>query len=335
MNSSEDHTKQNELQDQHQATYPYPPPYPFPYLYEEEDEINLLDYIKVIWKYKWLIICIVVLTGVGSVFYSLRLPNIYRSEATIIPREQEKGGAASALSALGGFGGMAGSILGLGGSGSLDKFETVLKSRIFSKNIYIKHKFEMLPVLYPQTWDSEHKKWLPEVQRTPTEQDVVNRLSGMLSINMPRKQRTMTIAVEHTNPQFAKKMVDYYLTELSETLRQETLQDAAQNQTFLKKQLGQTSDVLLKEKIYALMAKEIEKETFARAQMPYSFQILDPPIVPDLNKKVKPKRRQICMLSVVVAGFMSIFLVFFIEYVKNAKSNEKSISSQEQQTESE
>ena len=107
--------------------------------------------------------------------------------------------------------------------------------------------------------------------------------------------------------------------ELSEFLRQETLKDSQENQRFLSAQLDRTSDLILKEKIYALLTKEIEKETFARAQKPYSFQILDPPIISDLDKKVKPKRSLICILSVIVARFFGIFLAFFIEYLRNVR----------------
>ena len=117
-------------------------------------------------------------------------------------------------------------------------------------------------------------------------------------------------------------MVEYFLIELSESLREETLKDAEENQRFLKRQLEKTPDVLLKEKIYVLLAKEIEKETFASAQKYYSFTVLDPPIVPDLNKKVKPKRRNICILSVIVAFFTVVFMAFFLEYIHNLKTSE-------------
>ena len=109
----------------------------------------------------------------------------------------------------------------------------------------------------------------------------------------------------------AKKMVEFYIIEVSEFLREETLNDAEENKRFLRQQLDQTSDVLLKEKIYILLANEIEKETFARAQKYYSFTVLDPPIVPDLNKKVKPKRRIICILSVTVVFFTAVLWRFF------------------------
>ena len=139
---------------------------------------------------------------------------------------------------------------------------------------------------------------------------------------MDTKKGDLSVKFDVKDPPLSKKMVEYYLTELSDTLRAETLKDAAENQKFLSGLIEKTSDVLLKEKIYALLAKEIEKETFARAQNPYSFQVLDPPIVPDLDKKVKPKRSMICMLSVIVAFFMAIFLAFFIEYVNNVRENE-------------
>jgi hypothetical protein len=45
-----------------------------------------------------LIFSIVFVTGVAEVIISLMLPNTYRSEATIIPRTQEKNSVSSAIS---------------------------------------------------------------------------------------------------------------------------------------------------------------------------------------------------------------------------------------------
>ena len=50
--------------------------------------------------------------------------------------------------------------------------------------------------------------------------------------------------------------------------------------------------------------------------------VLDPPIAADLDKKVKPKRALICILSVTVAGFLAIFLAFFLEYIHNVREGE-------------
>jgi len=282
-----------------------------------DDEINLLDYLIVLLKHKWRIASIVIIAGLIAVIHSLQLPNIYRSEATIIPRQKEKS-ESSTLVALRGLGGIAGELVGLGGGGSADKFVIVLKSRHLSRRIV--EKYNLIPQLFEDTWNSENKIWVKNT--TSTFQDAYRSLMGMLTISRDRKSDVLTIKFDHQNPHFAKEMVDHYLTELSESLRKETLKDAEENQRFLRRQLERIPDVLLKEKIYALLAKEIEKETFARAQKYYSFQVLDPPIVPDRNKRIKPNRRRICMLSVVVAFFVAVFLAFFLEYIHNLKATE-------------
>jgi uncharacterized protein involved in exopolysaccharide biosynthesis len=284
----------------------------------QEDEINLLDYLIVLLKHKWLICGIVFAAGLGAVIVSLMLPNIYRSEATIVPRQEEKSGASSALSALGGLGGVAAEMAGLGGGGDVEKFEVVLESRELARRVVEKHK--LLPRLFPDDWDPEAEKW--RHNPAPTIQDAYRALTGMLTVSRERNSDVLTIQFDHEEPLFAKAMVDHYLTELSESLREETLEDAEENQRFLREQLARTLDVLLKEKISNLLAREIEKETFARAQNYYSFNVLDPPVVPDPDKKVKPKRRLICMLSVTVAGFFAIFLAFFLEYIHNVRASE-------------
>ena len=76
-----------------------------------EDEINLLDYWRVLVKRKLLIGIIVGAAFVASIIYSLTLPPIYASTASIFPPQQEgsMSGIASQLS--GGLGALAISIL--------------------------------------------------------------------------------------------------------------------------------------------------------------------------------------------------------------------------------
>lgn len=288
------------------------------YPYEPEDEINLLDYILVLLKHKWLIIIMVLGAGITSVYLTLQMPNIYRSEATIMPRKVEKSPDSAAISLLRGIGGMASELAGLGIGGSAEKFEIVLKSRILAKRIVEKRK--IMPRLFSKIWDPQNRTWIENPP--PTFQDAYRAIMGMMTISKDRKSDALTIKFDHEDPGFARDMVNYYLTELSEMLREETLTDASENQRFLRMQLMRISDVLMKEKIYAMLAREIEKETFARAQKYYSFQVLDPPIAPDLDKKVKPKRSMICMLSVIVAFFVAVFLAFFIEYINRLRTRE-------------
>jgi len=268
-----------------------------------------------------LILGMVLIAGIIAIIYSSQLPNTYRSEATIVPREEDKTTIPSFMSNLGGFGGIAGDMLGLGSGGSLSKFEVILKSRLFPRKVYEKHKDEIMPALYKDRWNKEEKKWT--VNPYPSLQDITYSIGSLVTIRSDKKKGVLSIQADHGDPAFAKEMVEYYLTELSSSLREVTLKDAIENQRFLKDQLKQSSDVLLNEKIYILLAKEIEKETFARAQNPFSFQVIDPPVVSDLDKKIGPNRRQMCFIYVFVALFFSVFLSFFVEYIKNVRSSDE------------
>ncbi len=314
---------------------------PYPLNMAEEDEINLLDLFIVLLKHKVMIFLVVFLAGVAAVVISLMMPNVYRSEATIAPTEQEKVGGG--LSALGGFGAMIASEAGIGGSGSLEQFDVVLKSRELTKAVVREHN--LLPVIFDESWDPKTGKWKVEepssLQKAvaavremlgtapdkkkdglefPTLQDAYKPMQEFLGKTPDKKQNVMRISFESKDPEMARTILDYYIVGMSEFLRRQTLEDASAQQEHLNQQLSRTSDPLLRNKLYDLIARQIEKETLARVQKYYGFNVIDPAFVPE--KKFKPKRAQICMISVVVAFFIAIFLAFFMEYVTNLKTRE-------------
>ena len=319
-------------------------PYPMGGMAEEE-EINLLDLFIVLLKHKWMIFWVVFLAGVAAVVISLLMPNVYLSEATIAPTEQEKVGGG--LSALGGFGAMIAAEVGIGATGSLDQFDVVLKSRELTGSIIRGHN--LLPVIFDESWDAKAGKWKVEdpslleraaaalknalqaisgttpdgkdnLSKFPTLQDAYEPIQEMLSLKPDKKKNVMSIGFESKDPEMARKILDYYIVGLSEFLRRQTLEDAAAQQVHLAQQLSKTTDPLLKNRLYELIAKQIEKETLAKIQRYYSFNVIDPSFVPE--KKFKPKRALICLLSVVVAFFIAVFLAFFLEYLKNLKTSE-------------
>jgi uncharacterized protein involved in exopolysaccharide biosynthesis len=315
---------------------PYPPAMP------EEDEINLLDLFIVLLKHKVMIFSVVFLAGVAALVISLQMPNVYRSEATIAPTTQEKSGGG--LAALGGFGAMIAAEVGIGATGSLDQFDVVLKSRDLTNTIIREHN--LLPIIFEKSWDAKTGNWKvgeppsylqkatealkgifgtsPDeknnVSKTPTLQDAYKPMQEMLVKTPDKKQNVMRLSVESEDPKMAQVILNYYIVGLSEFLRRQTLEDAAAQQVHLTQQLSKTTDPLLKNRLYELIAKQIEKETLAKIQRYYSFNVIDPAFIPE--KKFKPKRAQICMISVVVAFFIAIFLAFFLEYLKNLRTRE-------------
>jgi len=284
-------------------------------MHTEESEIDMIELISLLLKYKHMILILVICSAAAAVIISLLMTNIYRSEATIALRESEKN---ASIGALGGLGGMVASQLGIGGGGSLEKLEVVLKSRDLSAQVI--DKYELMPVLFSDDWDLQNKKWL--VRKPPTLQDGMKEIKELLGVSTDLKKSTIAVGFNHKNPEISKNIVGYFLTELSNALRAEVMRDASENMRFFREELEKNSDAMLREKLYALLAKEIEKETFAKAQKYFGFLVIDPPIVPDLDKKVKPKRALICILTVFTALLSSVFLVFFLEFCKKTKAED-------------
>lgn len=279
----------------------------------EEDEINLLDLLIVLLKHKVMIASVVVLAGIAAVVISLLMTNIYRSECTIAPTGQEKG--AGGLAALGGFGAMIASEAGIGAAGSIEQFDVVLKSRELT-NVIVR-QYNLLPFLFENSWDAENKRWK---KKPPKLEDIHKAIQNLLKVAPDKKQNILKVTFESKDPKMAQTILNYYIVGLSEFLRQQVLEDSAAQQKLLYQQLAQTTDPLLKNKLYDLIARQIEKEALARVQKYFSFNVIDPAYLPEV--KFKPKRAQICMLSVVVAFFIAIFMAFFLEYVRNLKTRE-------------
>lgn len=292
-----------------------------PSLYSEEDEINFLDFLLVILKHKKLIIYIVSFAAIASVIISLLLSNIYKSEATITLRAEDEN--SNPISGMGGLGGIVTGKLGLGGNEKLNKLKVILNSRDLTRRVVEKHN--LMPILFEGDWDSEKHKWL-DAEKPPTPQDAWELiLNDLLKVYIVKDTGAINIEFEHKNPEFSKNVVEFYITELSTVLREEVISDAIEKKKFFSLQLDMITDSLLREKIYNLLAKEIERETFAKAQYYYGFLLIDPPIVPDLDKKVGPKRAILCITSMLTAFLISIFIAYFNEFRRRMKTQDPKI----------
>src|SRR3990172_8718614 len=117
----------------------------------DEDEINLLDYWRVLVRRKLFIAIIVVAACIVSIIYSLTLPKLYASTATIFPPQQEGSLGAGIMSQLpGGLGGLAGGFLGM--SSPAELWVMILKSQTIKDAII--QRFDLMRVFEAKTMRS-------------------------------------------------------------------------------------------------------------------------------------------------------------------------------------
>lgn len=313
----------------------------------QEDEINLFELWQVVWKKRKLISYIVGVVVILTVIISLFMTNIYESRAVITPVEaKNSGGGGMAAALMQQMGGGLSGLIGLPESATSSEIMLLLKSNILREKII--SEYNLLPVLFSEQWDSEKKAWkkgggfslnpltwiskliaavkpadkkiIKKEPGVPDIWDGLRALDGLVKISNDKKENSIAISAEFDDPAIAASIVNYFLAALNNHMSGEAKRVAAINKKYLEEQLSQTSDPFIKQKIYNMIAQQIETSMMAEVKENFSFKIIDPPKVPD--KKVKPKRAQMVLLSFVVSLFIAVFIIFFLEYLEKMKKSE-------------
>ena len=273
-----------------------------------DDEINLLDYWRVIWKQKFIITGIVLATVLFTVIYSLSITDIYVSTAIIAPVGNEKGGGGGLSLLAQQFGGGLQGIT-LPGSPASSDIVNLLESNILREEVIT--RYNLLPILFPEQRDKK------KMDRAPTMWDGLRSLNGIVNIKNSVKDNTITVSAEFHDPEIAANIVNHFLATLTDHMSNEAKRVAEVNKKYLEQQLIRTADPIIRQKIYGMIAQQVEMAMMAEVKENFAFKVIDPPRAPDM--KIKPKRRSMVMISLVTSLFAGIFIAFFIQYIENVK----------------
>ena len=291
----------------------------------QDDEIDLRELFGIIWQGKWWIIAITFVFAVGSVIYSLSLPNIYKSEATLAPTEEASGGGLSQMAGqLGGLASLAGVNLGGGNTDKTTIALEILKSRAFIKGFV--EKSDILPELMAveewnrgsgvvfnnELYNPDTKEWVREVeppkQPEPSSWEYVKVFrESVLEVSKDDTTGLVTIAVNHQSPEVAEQWVVWLIEEINNHMRERDIQEAQRSLEYLDKELQSTSLSDMQQVFYQLIEKQTQTIMLANVRPEYIFQTLDPAVVPE--QKAKPSRALICIIGTFLGGFLSVGFV--------------------------
>ncbi|WP_287797142.1 Wzz/FepE/Etk N-terminal domain-containing protein [Idiomarina sp.] len=322
-------TQENQQNPNNQPTAPYGPGQYPPNFYNaphpQDDEIDLRELFGILWSGKWWIIAITFVFAVGSVFYSLSLPDIYKAEATLAPTEEASGGGLSKMTGqLGGLASLAGVDLGGNNADKTTIALEILKSRAFIKSFV--EKYDVLPELMAleewnrgtgivfdnEVFNSDNNEWVREVeppqQPKPSSWEYVKVFrEEVLEVNKDDTTGLVTIAVNHQSPEVAEQWVVWLIEEINNHMRERDIQEAQRSLEYLGKELQSTSLSDMQQVFYQLIEKQTQTIMLANVRPEYIFQTLDPAVVPE--QKAKPSRALICIIGTFLGGFLSVGFV--------------------------
>jgi len=305
-----------------------------------EEELNILDYLKVISKWKKFIISFTGAAVVITVLTCVVMPWTYRAETTlIIPSQSNKGfEGLLALSSI-----MAGpavnvpsdmsqSLLGQSLLGRTTNFSDILKSRTIA---------EMLVdglALQEHYHTRDKEKLISMVQKKMK----VKEQKGLLKIYAEDKSPRLAadlanysvIALDNFNKkgniQFAKRLKNFVREQLAAA--KVDLSNAEENLKKFETQsqmvkisekelmlLRLTRDVKVKEAIYTMLMQEYEKSRIDETKEELFFEVLDPAYPP--KGPYVPKPFLYSLMAAVLGGFCSVSLAFFFEHLESLGIN--------------
>ena len=185
---------------------------------EKVDEINLLDYLLVLLKRKWLIITVTLGVGLLTAVWSLITPKIYRAEIKILPPQQQQSSATQLLNQIVGAGGIP--IIGsIGGAKTPnDLYIALLKTR---------------PVLDPIV----DRFNLMSLYRAESRERTRDNLTLALSAREDKKSGIVTVGVEDRDPRRAADMANAFVEELKNMTKGLAVTEASQRRLFYEEQL--------------------------------------------------------------------------------------------------
>jgi len=276
-----------------------------------EDEIDLLEYWRIIWKRKWMIIGCSFLAAVLAAWVSLQKPNMYKAEVLLSPVSDGSSGGGMSLGGLGGLASLAG--ISVSGGGSSETNLAVLKTRDFIWKFIQEEK--LMPILFADAWDEDKKTWKEtDPEKQPSLWAAYRMCLGMMTISTDTKTGLITLGVEWKDADLAAKWANDLDQRLNYYLRQKALRESAANLEYLHRELNRSQVEDMRKTLFALISQEQKKAMFANTRVQYAFSVVDKAVAPD--KKSKPKRALIVVLSAFVVGFLAVIFVFIQESMR-------------------
>lgn len=305
-----------------------------------EDEIDLVELFQTIKKGWKTLVVVVLITFFSTLYYLASAPNIFRADAHIMP--------------LGGRSNIEMDILEFS---NMELFKDIIKasmptgfsspttsrirSTILSKNflIYFIEKYKLLPLLYPDAYDTVNKKWNVEKSCKEVEQNSIEKITGIHVFSQEchptimhgyKKLSTMIqidksdyftndsnliqISVESPEALFSQMILVKLLNEADHELRQTAIKMATENQEYFASILSQTNDEKIKSRLQTVINSQLEQAMYAQTKAQFLFEIVDPPMIPD--EPIKPKRPLVLVVSLVTAFILGIFMIFFLQFIR-------------------
>ena len=218
------------------------------------------------------------------------------------------------------------------GGGQTELLQEVMRSRIFVSDFIAKHKLaprlialksydpvNQTETINPEIFDPVSETWLrepkPPRSAEPSAQELYEVFSNSFSIEQDKTSPSIIVSFEHQSPILAEQIVRLMIEEIDDYARAKDKKKAEDSIAYLEQKLTETKLVEVEKVLYQMIETQTKTLMLAEVNEDYAFQVIDPPVVPEL--KTKPKRSLIVVLATLVGGMIGVLVVLVRSAIRN------------------
>ena len=261
-----------------------------------QESFTITEILEILWRGKLRIAICTVIGLILATSLALVLPKKFDATVLVAPvsGSGNSGALQSVLGNLSGLASMAGVNISHGTKTAIE-IATLTSTKLTEK--YISEN-NLLPVLFASRWDTSKNNW-DQSAKIPSLWEA-NRLFSKEIRDVEKNPKTglVTLRITWTNPRIAAIWANGLIDLANESLREREIRRAIRDSNYLKAQAEATHNIELKEDIYMLMMRVLQKEMIAQGENEYAFRVIDPAVIAE--KASSPK--------VILWALMGLFL---------------------------
>ncbi len=282
-----------------------------------DDEIDLLDYLRVIWRYCWMIVVLCFVAMSLTVVVSLLKPRQYQSTVTIVPPldilQKESAGGLGAMNNP-----LLRQVMDTAVGGIAQMYVEILESREVADTVIDRFR-------------------LMEVYKKAGYKRIEYRADARKQLEKNTKVETtdggaVKVTVLDRDPNRVAALANAYIEELDKQNKRLSAGQATSKRLFLENRLKEVEAKLSKidnilsreaqtqEMLYQMLVTQYEMAKIDEAKSMPTIQVLDAPVVPERGVARGTVKKGI--LAGIAAFLLAVFLAFSREYVRQARQRE-------------
>lgn len=303
-----------------------------------ENEINIVELLEAIWRFKKLILFVFVIGTSAAVFIALNKPNIYQSTAVLTPKGNEQSnGVGNFVGQLGGLASIAG--ISIPQTSSKTSYAlAILKSPDFI-GTFIKYEnltplimgasgwdfVENKPIFDEDIYDASNQAWVREVsfpmKPEPSFQEAANFfINEFMSVSRDDESGLVYVSIKYFSPSVAQEWNKKLIAAVDAFVRDQDMRKAGENTEFIREQIQASTITEVRRSLFELLEQQTKQKMLSNASQTYVFDIIQRPSFPEV--KSEPRRAFIVAFGAAISLFLAFFVIATTLFFENIKRKE-------------